>query len=122
MGDQNPRLTVHQQASDGITGSRSAITRPAISNTNNWQIPSYVMSTITSAVQFHGLDDEDATGHLSRFVRICDTFNITVVTGDAVYLRLFPFSLSGRASTWLDSLPQDSITTWDDLQSKFLKK
>ncbi|KAK1421883.1 hypothetical protein QVD17_24595 [Tagetes erecta] len=122
MGDQNPRLTVHQQASDGITGSRSAITRPVVANTNNWQIPSYVMSTITSAVQFHGLDDEDATGHLSRFVRICDTFNITVVTGDAVYLWLFPFSLSGRASTWLDSLPQDSITTWDNLQSKFLKK
>ncbi|KAK1441025.1 hypothetical protein QVD17_06861 [Tagetes erecta] len=80
------------------------------------------MSTITSATQFHGLEEEDAPGHLSRFVLVCDTFNITNVNGDAVYLRLFPFSLSGRAASWLDTLPQDSITTWAYLQAKFLKK
>ncbi|KAK1419540.1 hypothetical protein QVD17_28715 [Tagetes erecta] len=83
--------TVHERASDGVTGARSSITRPEVANTNNWQIPSYVMTTITSATQFHGLEEEDAPGHLSRFV-------------------------------WLDTLPQDSITTWADLQAKFLKK
>ncbi|KAK1421773.1 hypothetical protein QVD17_24388 [Tagetes erecta] len=114
--------TVHERASDGVTGARSSITRPEVANTNNWQIPSYVMTTITSATQFHDLEEEDAPGHLSRFVRVCDTFNITNVNGDAVYLRLFPFSLSGRAASWLDTLPQDSITTWADLQAKFLKK
>ncbi|KAI3732241.1 hypothetical protein L1987_63442 [Smallanthus sonchifolius] len=73
------------------------------------QIPSHVMSMITHATQFHGLEDEDAPGHVSRFVRICDTFNITGVYKDAIYLRLFPFSLSGHASTWLDNLPDNSI-------------
>ncbi|KAI3762778.1 hypothetical protein L1987_53219 [Smallanthus sonchifolius] len=29
------------------------------------QIPSHVMSTITHATQFHGLEDEDAPGHVS---------------------------------------------------------
>ncbi|KAI3819910.1 hypothetical protein L1987_13763 [Smallanthus sonchifolius] len=124
MGDTDPpaRRTVHPRASDGVTGERSSITRPTISNTNSWQIPSHVMSTITHATQFHGLEDEDAPGHVSHFARICDTFNITGVSKDAIYLRLFPFSLSGRASTWLDTLPDNSITTWDDLEAKFFKK
>ncbi|KAI3821277.1 hypothetical protein L1987_08841 [Smallanthus sonchifolius] len=124
MGDANPpaRRTVHQRASDGVTGLRSSITRPAIPNTNNWKIPSHVMNNIIHSTQFHGLGDEDAPGHLSHFVRICDTFNIIGVSEDVTYLRLFPFSLSGRAATWLDTLPDDSITTWEDLEAKFLKK
>ncbi|KAI3810154.1 hypothetical protein L1987_19764 [Smallanthus sonchifolius] len=80
------------------------------------------MSTITHATQFHGLEDEDAPEHLSRFARICDTFNITGVSKDTIYLRLFPFSLSRRASTWLDTLLDNSITTWEDLEAKFFKK
>ncbi|KAI3825461.1 hypothetical protein L1987_06950 [Smallanthus sonchifolius] len=125
MSDVDPpaRRTVHQRASDGVTGARSSITRPAIPNTNRWQIPSHVLSTITHATQFHGLEDEDAPGHLScYFTHICDTFNITGVSKDAIYLRLFPFSLSRRSSTWLDTLPDNSITTWEDLQAKFFKK
>ncbi|KAI3827929.1 hypothetical protein L1987_02018 [Smallanthus sonchifolius] len=75
------------------------------------------MSTITHATQFHGLEDEDAPGHVSHFARICDTFNITAVSKDAIYLRLFSFSLSGHASTWLDTLPDNSITIWGDLKA-----
>ena len=116
------RRTVHQRASSGVTGARSSISRPTVQANQTWQIPSHVMSTITNSTQFHGLDEEDAPGHLSRFVRICDTFRVNGVSEEAIYLRLFPFTLSGRAITWLDTLPQDSISTWADLQAKFLKK
>ncbi|KAI3808176.1 hypothetical protein L1987_24122 [Smallanthus sonchifolius] len=124
MGDADPPAirTVHQRANEGVTSARSSITNPTIPNTNTWQIPSHFMSTITHATQFHGLEDEDAPGHLSRFTRMCDTFNITGVSKDAINLRLFPFSLSGRASTLLDTLPDKSITTWEDLEAKFIKK
>ncbi|KAI3819558.1 hypothetical protein L1987_13399 [Smallanthus sonchifolius] len=116
-----PERELHERTQD-FTGARSSITYPAILNTNTWQIPSHVMSTITHATQFHSLEDEDAPRHLSRFARICDTFNIMGVSKDAIYLRLFPFSLSCRASTWLDTLPDNSITTWENLQAKFFKK
>ncbi|GJT42516.1 reverse transcriptase domain-containing protein [Tanacetum coccineum] len=33
---------------------------------------------------------------------------------------LFPFSLEGAAQTWLDKEPPNSITTWNDLVSKFV--
>ncbi|GKC40719.1 reverse transcriptase domain-containing protein, partial [Tanacetum coccineum] len=40
--------------------------------------------------------------------------------GDAIVLMLFPFSLEGAARTWLDKEPPNSITTWNDLVSKFM--
>ncbi|GKC61918.1 hypothetical protein Tco_1089516 [Tanacetum coccineum] len=37
-------------------------------------------------------------------------------------LRAFPMSLTGAASRWLRNEPTGSITTWDGLKTKFLKK
>ncbi|GJZ75692.1 reverse transcriptase domain-containing protein [Tanacetum coccineum] len=37
-------------------------------------------------------------------------------------LILFPFSLEGAARTWLEKLPPNSITTWNDLVSKFVNQ
>ncbi|GKA04416.1 RNA-directed DNA polymerase, eukaryota, reverse transcriptase zinc-binding domain protein [Tanacetum coccineum] len=41
---------------------------------------------------------------------------------DVVKLILFPFSLKGAAETWLENELPNSITTWDDLVSKFLNR
>ncbi|GJU09546.1 reverse transcriptase domain-containing protein [Tanacetum coccineum] len=38
------------------------------------------------------------------------------------FLILFPFSLKGAAETWLENEPPNSITSWDDLVSKFLNR
>ncbi|GKC36518.1 uncharacterized mitochondrial protein-like protein [Tanacetum coccineum] len=37
-------------------------------------------------------------------------------------LRAFPMSLTGAASRWLRNKPSGSITTWEDLKTKFLSK
>ncbi|GJT72947.1 putative reverse transcriptase domain-containing protein [Tanacetum coccineum] len=37
-------------------------------------------------------------------------------------LRAFPMSLIGAASRWLRNKPSGSITTWEDLKTKFLSK
>ena len=37
-------------------------------------------------------------------------------------LKLFPFSLRGKAKEWLHSLPTDSIKTWNDLKEAYIKK
>ncbi|KAL5550722.1 hypothetical protein UlMin_000898 [Ulmus minor] len=47
---------------------------------------------------------------------------INGVTDDILKLKLFPYSLRDRARAWLNSLPSDSITTWNDLAEKFLMK
>ncbi|GKD35438.1 reverse transcriptase domain-containing protein [Tanacetum coccineum] len=37
-------------------------------------------------------------------------------------LRALPMSLAGAASHWLRNKPSGSITTWEDLKTKFLSK
>ena len=44
------------------------------------------------------------------------------VSDDAIWLRLFPFSLKDKAKHWLILEPPDSITSWDDLSNKFLSR
>ena len=44
------------------------------------------------------------------------------VTPDIIRLQLFPFSLRDKAGAWFNSLPQESITTWAELSSKFLRR
>jgi hypothetical protein len=44
------------------------------------------------------------------------------VTDSQKKLRLFPFTLTGRARDWLLTIPSGTIKTWDELELKFLQK
>src|SRR3954470_24455738 len=71
--------------------------------------------------QFSG-DGEDASLHLNNFVELCDIQKYNEVDGDIVKLELFPFSLRGRAKEWLQSLPKNSIDSWDKCKDAFIGK
>ena len=49
------------------------------------------------ASPFCGKPNEDANAHLQNFLELCDTVVIRGVAADVVKLRLFPFSLLGKA-------------------------
>ncbi|CAM8960055.1 unnamed protein product [Rhodiola kirilowii] len=72
--------------------------------------------------QFSGRDNEDPNSHLTTFLEVCATFKINGFSEDAKLLRLFPFSLTGRAKDWLRSQTPDSFTTWEELAVAFLNK
>ena len=44
------------------------------------------------------------------------------VDGDIIKLKLFPFSLRGRAKDWLLSLPKNSIDSWVKCKDAFIGK
>ncbi|GKA09482.1 ribonuclease H-like domain-containing protein [Tanacetum coccineum] len=71
---------------------------------------------------FYGFEEEDPHSHIRRFYQITRTLRIYQVPHDVVKLILFSFSLKGAAETWLDKEPPNSITSWDDLVSKFLNR
>ena len=60
--------------------------------------------------------------HLNTFTEIYDMMRIKDVNPDAVKLRLFPFSLRGKAKEWLLSLPKGTIITWDNCYSIFMTR
>ncbi|XP_070032883.1 uncharacterized protein [Nicotiana tomentosiformis] len=71
---------------------------------------------------FTGAPNQNAYKHLKGFVDTCWGSKQTKVSEDALRLRLFTFSLRGKALDWLERLPNHSIHTWDELAEKFISK
>ena len=75
---------------------------------------------VQSGCAFHWLRSEYPNQHIKDFLKIVDSIDLDVATRESTRLRLFQFSLRDQASQWLERLPAGSITTWDDLTSRFL--
>lgn len=60
--------------------------------------------------------------HFSLFVQYADTLKANGVNPEAIRLGLFPFCLRDRARSWLQCLPSNSITTWNELKKAFLAR
>jgi len=44
------------------------------------------------------------------------------INDDHIKLLLFPFSLEGSTTNWLNSHPHHSLTTWEEVKDKFLNQ
>ncbi|GKA76131.1 reverse transcriptase domain-containing protein [Tanacetum coccineum] len=75
-----------------------------------------------NAISFHGFENENPHSHIRRFTKITQMVKLNQVPPDVIKLMLFPFSLEGAARTWLEKEPPNSITTWNDLVSKFVNR
>ncbi|XP_052876221.1 uncharacterized protein LOC128282046 [Gossypium arboreum] len=65
---------------------------------------------------------QDPHLHLRLFMEVNDSFKLAGVPEDALQLKLFPYLLRDRARAWLNSLPPNSISTWQELAERFLVK
>src|SRR3954468_21051254 len=72
--------------------------------------------------QFFGSSSDAAAAHLNNFVELCDMQKYKDVYGDIIKLKLFPFSLRGKAKKWLLSLPRNSIDSWIKCKDTFIGK
>jgi hypothetical protein len=72
--------------------------------------------------QFSGASTDNAAAHLNNFVKLCEMQKYKDVDGDIIKLKLFPFSLRGRAKDWLLSLPRNSIDFWVKCKDAFIGK
>ena len=58
---------------------------------------------------FNGLAAEIPLNHIENFERVCNFSRVNGVPPDYVKCTLFPFSLDGKASRWLASLPTSNL-------------
>ncbi len=118
--EENQRMSIRDYAAPKRVGDLSCIRRPPIDSTN-FEIKPITISLLNN-VQFGGLANEDPNLHISSFLEVCELFRYNGVSDDAVRLRLFPFTLRDKAKGWLHSLLPGTITTWCEMETKFLNK
>ncbi|GJY17433.1 zinc finger, CCHC-type containing protein [Tanacetum coccineum] len=90
MGDENPIRTLGDYSKPSHEGYRNTIELP------------------------------DPNQHLKDFLKLVDSLDLDGENRERTRLRLFQFSLRDQASNWLERLPAGSITTWEDLTTRFL--
>ncbi|CAM8948521.1 unnamed protein product [Rhodiola kirilowii] len=112
------RRTLRDYTAPRVSGFQSAIAPPGIAN-NSWELKTGLIQMVQNN-QFSGRMNEDPHQHLKRFIQMCNTVKTNDVPPESYYLRLFPFSLSDKASRWLDSHAECTFTTWDKLAEAFL--
>ncbi|GKD74321.1 MAK10-like protein [Tanacetum coccineum] len=75
---------------------------------------------VQNGCSFHGLRSEDPNQHLKDFLKLVDSLDLDGENRERTRLHLFQFSLRDQASNGLERLPAGSITTWEDLTTRFL--
>ncbi|GKB20219.1 zinc finger, CCHC-type containing protein [Tanacetum coccineum] len=118
MGDGNPICTLGDYSKPSHEGYRNTIELPEGNNVVPLQPDTILL--VQNGCSFHGLRSEDPIQHLKDFLRIVDSIDLNGDTRNTTRLRLFHFSLHDQAINWLDRLPAGSISTWDDLTTRFL--
>ncbi|GJZ61336.1 hypothetical protein Tco_0617473 [Tanacetum coccineum] len=113
--------TMEQYMSKTRADYGSGVARPKIEDKDNFELKGQFLKELRTNT-FSGSDHEDANEHIEKVLEIVDLFHIPNITIDQVMLRAFPMSLTGAASRWLRNKPSGSITTWEDLKTKFLSK
>ncbi|GJS79419.1 hypothetical protein Tco_0729300 [Tanacetum coccineum] len=96
-------------------------TEPKIEDKDSFELKGQFLKELRDNT-FIDSDHEDANEHIEKVLEIVDLFHILNITIDQVMLRAFPMSLTGAASRWLKNKPSGLITTWEDLEIKYLSK
>ena len=77
---------------------------------------------MTGKLYPHSLDSGNPYLHFKEFEEVYSTFHDQSCNEETIRLKVFPFSLKDKAKTWLNSLRPRLIGTWQEMQTKFLKK
>ena len=103
-----------------IHNKYSAITQPAV-DANDYELEPALI-TMVQQNQFAGHSTENPNEHLGRFLRIANSIKLSGVKPEVIQLQLFPFSLRDMAITWCNSLPHESVNTWEELMRAYVNK
>ena len=97
-----------------------AVRQPAI-DVNDFELKPALIRMVQQN-QFTGHSTENPNEHLGRFLRIANSIKLNGVRSEVIQLELFPFSLRGMAAAWFNSLPYESVNTWEELMGVYFSK
>ncbi|GJT93705.1 zinc finger, CCHC-type containing protein [Tanacetum coccineum] len=118
IGDENPIRSLGDYSKPSHEGYRNTIELPV--GNNVVPLRPDTIRLVQNGCSFHRLHSEDSNQHLKDFLKLVDSLDLDGENRERTRLRLFQFSLHDQASNWLERLPEGSITTWEDLTTRFL--
>ncbi|GJS07342.1 hypothetical protein Tco_0364138 [Tanacetum coccineum] len=118
MGDENPIHTLGYYSKSSQRGYRNTIELPIGNNVVPLRFDT--IRLVQNGCSFHELRSEDPNQHLKDFLKLMDSLDLDGDNRERTRLRLFQSSLHNQASNWIERLPAGSITTWEDLTTRFL--
>ncbi|GJX55673.1 zinc finger, CCHC-type containing protein [Tanacetum coccineum] len=118
MGDENPICTLGDYSKPSHDGYRNTI--ELLVGNNVVPLRSDTIRLVQNGCSFHGLQSEDPNQHLRDFLKLVTSLDLDGEIRERTRLHLFQFFLRDQASNWLEHLPTGSITTWEDLTTRFL--
>ncbi|CAL9005572.1 unnamed protein product [Prunus brigantina] len=113
-----PRKPLCEFSIPKVTDQPSCIVYPQLT-VDRFELKSGMIHLLPT---YYGNTTEDPYMHIKQFFEICATIKIQGLNDEQIKMRLFPFSLKDKAKSWLYSLPNASIHTWEELSNKFLQK
>ncbi|GJR09057.1 MAK10-like protein [Tanacetum coccineum] len=118
IGDENPIRTLGDYSKPSHEGYRNTIELPIWNN----MVPlrSDTIRLVQNRFSFHELRSEYPNQHLKDFLKLVALLDLDGENRERNRLHLFQFSLRYQASNWLERLLAGSITTWEDLTTRFL--
>ncbi|GKD47371.1 zinc finger, CCHC-type containing protein [Tanacetum coccineum] len=118
MGDANPIRTFGDYYKPIHEGYMNTIELPV--GNNVVPLRSDTIWLVQNRCSFHGVQSEDPNQQLKDFLKLVGSLDLDGENRERMRLFLFQFSLRDQASNWLERLPAGSITTWEDLTTRFL--
>ncbi|CAL2256442.1 unnamed protein product [Prunus armeniaca] len=113
-----PRKPLHEFSIPKVTDQPSCIVYPQLT-VDRFELKSGMIHLLPT---YYGNTTEDPYMHIKQLFEICGTIKIQGLDDEQIKMRLFSFSSKDKAKSWLYSLPNVSIHTWDELSNKFLQK
>jgi len=117
-GNRPPRRTLGDYAYQQGPKHYNSIFIPPFNNKVVELKPSLL--SLIGSHPFAGMDHEDPYTYLSTFMELCNTMGASDEDVEVVYLRAFPFLVAGKAKAWLQSHPNKSLNTWEEVEEKFI--
>ncbi|GKB05805.1 MAK10-like protein [Tanacetum coccineum] len=117
MGDENPIRTLGDYSKHSQEAYRNTTELPV--GNNVVPLRSDTIRLVQNGCSFHGLRSKDPKQHLKDFLKLVDSLDLDGDNRERTRLCLFIFSLRDQASNWLERLLAGSITTWEDLTTRF---
>jgi hypothetical protein len=71
--------------------------------------------------RFKRIPGDDPIAHLKFFEKRCDTLKINNVSNGIIKVKIFPYSLVGRAMDWVLNKPLGIFNYWYNIKDAFYR-